>query len=171
MYADSSSVYSGLITGTMWDVMVQYIASSSEYTSSRDWGNYNDSSINLDRGYYTNVNSSGTTDGFKAITSGQKSGTRITNYPYVLLSTGASDKAKRKNVYDVAGNLWEWTTEASYVASYGNYSKTNFDVNTHMLRGGSFYSAFGSNPACFRYYGYAALTYTNFGFRVALYIK
>ena len=36
MYADSNSVYSGLITGTMWDVMVQYIASSSEYTSSGD---------------------------------------------------------------------------------------------------------------------------------------
>ena len=171
MYADSSSVYSGLITGTMWDVMVQYIASSSEYTSSGDWGNYNDSSINLDRGYYTNVNSSGTTDGFKAVTSGQKSGTRASGYNYVLLSTGASDKAKRKNVYDVAGNLWEWTTESSYVASYAKYSKTDFNVNTHVFRGGSFNGAYGSNPACFRGYSYAANIYTNLGFRVALYIK
>ena len=171
MYADSSSVYSGLITGTMWDVMVQYIASSSEYTSSGDWGNYNDSSINLDRGYYTNVNSSGTTDGFKAVTSEQKSGTRASGYNYVLLSTGASDKAKRKNVYDVAGNLWEWTTESSYVASYAKYSKTDFNVNTHMLRGGSFCNPFGSNPACFRGYSFAANTNTNYGFRVALYIK
>ncbi len=171
MYADSSSVYSGLITGTMWDVMVQYIASSSEYTSSRDWGNYNDSSINLDRGYYTNVNSSGTTDGFKAVTSEQKSGTRASGYNYVLLSTGASDKAKRKNVYDVAGNLWEWTTESSYVASYAKYSKTDFNVNTHMLRGGGFNGAYGSSPACFRLNNFAAITYTNVGFRVALYIK
>ena len=171
MYKGNGAVTSGLVTGTMWDVMVQYIASSSEYTSSGTWGNYNDSSINLDRGYYTNVNSSGTTDGFKAITSGQKSGTRITNYPYVLLSTGASDKAKRKNVYDVAGNLWEWTTEASYVASYNKYSKTDFNVNTHVLRGGSFLYAYGSYPACFRAYYYAANTSTNFGFRVALFIK
>ena len=171
MYKDHSSVTSGLVTGTMWDVMVQYIASSSEYTSSGAWGNYNNSSINLDRGYYTNVNSSGTTDGFKAVTSGQKSGTRITNYPSVLLSTGASDEAKRKNVYDVAGNLWEWTTEASYVTNYSNYSKTNFDVNTHMLRGGSFYNDYGSCPGCFRNCVCAANTDTTRGFRVALYIK
>ena len=171
MYATSSSVTSGLVTGTMWDVMVQYIATASEYTSSGDWGNYSDSSIALDRGYYTNVNSSGTTDGFKEVTSGQVSGTRASGYSYVLLSTGASDAAKRKNVYDVAGNLWEWTTEASYLVSYANYSKTNFDVNTHMLRGGSFYNDYGSYPACFRGSSYAARTNTYCGFRVALYIK
>ena len=171
MYKDHSSVTSGLVTGTMWDVMVQYIASSSEYTSSGAWGNYNNSSINLDRGYYTNVNSSGTTDGFKAVTSGQKSGTRITNYPSVLLSTGASDEAKRKNVYDVAGNLWEWTTEGSYVSSYSNYSKTNFDVNTYMVRGGSLNAAYDSYPACSRGYGHANRAATHYGFRVALYIK
>ncbi len=171
MYANSNSVTSDLVTGTMWDVMVQYIASSSEYTSSGDWGNYNDSSINLDRGYYTNVNSSGTTDGFKAVTSEQKSGTRASGYNYVLLSTGASDKAKRKNVYDVAGNLWEWTTESSYIASYAKYSKTDFNVNTHQLRGGSFNHACGSSPACFRSGNFAANTHTSFGFRIALYIK
>ncbi len=171
MYANSNSVTSDLVTGTMWDVMVQYIASSSEYTSSGDWGNYNDSSIDLDRGYYTNVNSSGTTDGFKAVTSKQKSGTRASGYNYVLLSTGASEEAKKKNIYDVAGNLWEWITESSYVTNYSKYSKTNFDVNTHMLRGGSFIHAYGSNPACFRGVNYAADTSTNVGFRVALYIK
>ncbi len=171
MYNTSNSVTSGLVTGTMWDVMVQYIASQSEYTSSGTWANYNDSSILLDRGYYTNVNSSGATDGFKAVTSGQKSGTRITNYPYVLLSTGASDAAKKKNIYDVAGNLWEWTTEASYVASYDKYSKTDFNVNTHILRGGSCANAFASSPACSRSNGYAVNTGTINGFRVALYIK
>ena len=171
MYANSSSVYSGLVTGTMWDVMVQYIASSSEYTSSGAWGNCSDSSINLDRGYYTNVNSNGTTDGFKAVTSGQKSGTRASGYNYVLLSTGASDEAKRKNVYDVAGNLWEWTTEGSYVSSYSNYSKTNFDVNTYMVRGGSLNAAYDSYPACSRGYGHANRAATHYGFRVALYIK
>ena len=171
MYASSNSVTSDLVTGTMWDVMVQYIASSSEYTSSGAWGNYNDSSINLDRGYYTNVNSSGTTDGFKAVTSEQKTGTRASGYSYVLLSTGASDAAKRKNVYDVAGNLGELTTEASYVASYARYSKTNFEVNSHVLRGGSFNGVYSSIPACFRNFVYVAGTNTDIGYRVALYIK
>ena len=171
MYNTSKSVTSGLITGTMWDVMVQYIATESEYKSSGTWGNYSNSSIELNRGYYTNVNSSGTTDGFKEVTSGQKSGTRITNYPYVLLSTGASDAVKRKNTYDVAGNLWEWTTEASYMIKDTNYSKTDFNLNTHILRGGSFTNAYDVCPTCFRGYDYGIDSDTRRGFRVALYIK
>ena len=171
MYNTSNSVDSGLITGTMWDVMVKYIASQSEYTSSGTWGNYVDSSLPLNRGYYTNVNSSGTTDGFKAVTSGQESGTRITDYPYVLLSTGASDASKKKNIYDVAGNLWEWTTEAAYTINSAKYSKTDFNLNTHMLRGGSFYNDYASCPACFRNNVCMANTDTTRGFRVALYMK
>ena len=174
MYATGNSVTSDLVTGTMWDAMLQYIATESECKSSGSWGNYSASSITLDRGYYTNVNSNGTTDGFKQVTSGQKSGTRITNYPYVLLSTGASDSAKKKNIYDVAGNIWEWTTEASYVANTStnnNYSAANFRLNTHMLRGGGFPSSDAFSNACIRGNAYVARTNTEYGFRVALYIK
>ena len=31
-----------------------------------------------------------------------------------LINTGKYDETKRNNIYDLAGNLWEWTTEASY---------------------------------------------------------
>ena len=171
MYKEHLTVASGLVTGTMWDVMLQYIASQSEYTSSGTWGNYANSSITLDRGYYTNVTSNGTTDGFKTVTSGQKSGTRITNYPYVLLSTGASDATKKKNVYDVAGNLWEWTTETAYIVANAKYSKTDFNINTCMRRGGSFNNTYDSYYAYYRYYDFTASNCTNSGFRVALYIK
>ena len=171
MYKGHVAVTSGLVTGTMWDVMMQYIASQSEYTSSGTWGNYNNSSIDLDRGYYTNVNSSGTTDGFKAVTSEQKSGTRASGYNYVLLSTGASDATEKKNIYDVAGNLWEWTTEASYTITNAKYSKTDFNLNTHIVRGGSFKNAYSSYPSCIRGNSLVTNASTNSGFRVALYIK
>ena len=171
MYKGHLTVASGLVTGTMWDVMLQYIASQSEYTSSGTWGNYANSSITLDRGYYTNVTSTGTTDGFKTVTSGQKSGTRITNYPYVLISTGASDATKKKNIYDVAGNLWEWTTETAYIVANAKYSKTDFNINTCMRRGGSFNNTYDSYYAYYRYYDFTASNCTNSGFRVALYIK
>ena len=171
MYKGHLTVASGLVPGTMWDVMLQYIASQSEYTSSGTWGNYANSSITLDRGYYTNVTSTGTTDGFKTVTSGQKSGTRITNYPYVLISTGASDATKKKNVYDVAGNLWEWTTETAYIVANAKYSKTDFNINTCMRRGGSFNNTYDSYYAYYRYYDFTASNCTNSGFRVALYIK
>ena len=170
MYKGHSTVASGLVTGTMWDVMLQYIASQSEYTSSGTWGNYANSSITLDRGYYTNV-TSGNTDGFKKVTKGQTSGTRASKDSYVLLSTGASDAAKKKNVYDVAGNLWEWTTETSYLITNAKYSKTDFNVNTHMLRSSGFSSVYDLYPSCYRCDFYDANTHTIVGFRVALYIK
>ena len=170
MYKGHLTVASGLVTGTMWDVMLQYIASQSEYTSSGTWGNYANSSITLDRGYYTNV-TSGNTDGFKKVTEGQTSGTRVSKDSYVLLSTGASDAAKKKNVYDVAGNLWEWTTETSYLITNAKYSKTDFNVNTHMLRSSGFSSVYDLYPSCYRCDFYDANTHTIVGFRVALYIK
>ena len=43
----------------------------------------------------------------------------------VLIPTGSAEYAKINNIYDMAGNAWEWTIEACYT-----YSK--------IYRGGSF---------------------------------
>ena len=53
------------------------------------------------------------------------------------IATGASDYTKVNNIYDMAGNMWEWTTEV------GDYSVTNSKPenttgNYAVLRGGSF---------------------------------
>ena len=108
--------------------------------------------------------SNGSTDGFKVASSlTTNSGTGS----YVLLTTGSTEQVLRKGLYDVAGNLWEWTQEASYVANLG-YNTT---YNTYNLRGGSFNSAYASLPACYRGCAYAPGTYTHYGFRPVLYIK
>ena len=31
----------------------------------------------------------------------------------ILLTTGATERNSFKNIYDVAGNCWEWTTESN----------------------------------------------------------
>ena len=31
----------------------------------------------------------------------------------ILLTTGATERNSSKNIYDVAGNCWEWTTESN----------------------------------------------------------
>ncbi len=86
---------------------------------------------------------------------------------YVEMATGASDNTKLKNIYDMAGNMFEWTTE------YGYHSDTSSDTKYAVLRGGSFLDAGYSNTISFRH-GAASGSKADspiYGFRVVLYIK
>ena len=82
-----------------------------------------------------------------------------------LWTTGASEEAKRKNLYDVAGNLNEWTEELSF---FGGNSNNIY----RELRGGAANFSSNTRPVCFRYGGIPEKK-TQFicGFRVVLYIK
>ena len=79
---------------------------------------------------------------------------------YGIKTTAISENVKKKNLYDIAGNLWEWTQEASY---------PNNTLESYMIRGGSFNHT--ERPACYRDYNTAIYTYTTIGFRPVLYIK
>ena len=87
------------------------------------------------------------------------------------IATGASDYTKVNNIYDMAGNMWEWTTEV------GDHSVTNSDPtkttgNYAVLRGGSFYDNGGSGPVSNRDGDNdASWSSFNIGFRVVLYIN
>ena len=165
---NNSYVKSGLITGTQWDMMIKFLSDKSDYSDmkSTQWGNYDNVSLSNLRGYYTNVSTSNAaTDGFKKIESGYSTNSETNSW--VILTTGSTEQVLRKGLYDVAGNLWEWTQEASYKANLG-YNTT---YNTYNLRGGSFYHAYASAPACCRVCNCAPATDTNFGFRPVLYIK
>lgn len=76
-----------------------------------------------------------------------------------LLSTGATDIARAYNIYDIAGNLYEFTEEVQ------DTSTSNI-----IYRGG----CFGGDPtagACSkRWEVYKLKTKNNVGFRVMLYI-
>ena len=167
LYNNNLYVQSGLITGTQWDMMMKFLSDYANYSDikSTQWGNYDNVSLTDLRGYYTNVSTSnGSTDGFKvasSLTTDSETGL------YVLLTTGSTEQVLRKGLYDVAGNLWEWTQEACY---YSNLSY-NTSYNTYNLRGGSFSYAYASYPACYRACDFAPATDTGVGFRPVLYIK
>ena len=66
---------------------------------------------------------------------------------------------KVKNIYDLAGNMLEWTMEAN---SY----------NARVMRGGTYSNTSGLGyPASHRKKGSPAYAYAYYGFRVALYLK
>ena len=73
------------------------------------------------------------------------------------------------NLYDVAGNLWEWTTESSYHKNLTYAGNINY--NTYMLRGGGFNAVHATYPACYRAGYYGPSTETNLGFRPALFLQ
>ena len=121
-------VQTGLITGTAWDTVCHWIKSDDELKDSRTYGNYNNSEAPANvKGY-----------GTKQV-------------------AGYSDKWMVKNIYDLAGNVWEWTSEAN-----GSY---------FIIRGGSYLSDGSDNPVSFRNNFNASYTNGNLGFRPRLYIK
>ena len=76
-----------------------------------------------------------------------------------LLTTGATEETKINNIYDMAGNMGEWTMEGS-------------GTNNRVHRGGSFSIGGGDNPVSNRYsVDDPVYAYNDDGFRPALYIK
>ena len=167
LYSNSSYVQSGLITGTQWDMMMKFLSNTSDYSDmkSTSWGNYDNVSLTNLRGCYTNVNTSNaSTDGFK---SAEGFTTNSGTSSWVILTTGSTEQVLRKGLYDVAGNLGEWTQEVSYKSKL-EYNK---NYNTYNFRGGSFCNVYTINSACYRTCTYVSTTYTTVGFRPVLYIK
>lgn len=172
LYREHAYVKSGLVTGTMWDMMMKYMKETGNVDiASSNWGNYDNVSLTNLTGYYTNVKII-TSNRNDKVTEGFKNAETLTTNSgidsQVILTTGSTEQVKKMNLYDVAGNLWEWTQETAYHPSltYGN----NSNNNTYILRGGSFVDKYAENPVVFRTLSYGPSTGCMCGFRVALYI-
>lgn len=153
-------VQSGLVTGTMWDMMMKFMSTSSNYSDlkSSNWGNYNNNTsvtYTAGRGRYLGVNSSNGSTSNAAVSDN--------SYHYGIRTTASSENVKRKNLYDVEGNQWEWTQESAYVTNDSNL--------IYNLRGGGFGHVYTDYPVCYRAYNRAAYAHTDNGFRPALFIK
>ena len=150
----NSNYTSSLLFGIQWDLVCKFLevksglATANINSDSSTWGNYN----NVPRTISSDKAKQSTDDGntWTAIT-----GTKPASS--VLLTTGASEETNKMNIYDFAGNEWEWTLE-----------KTSSNDYPCASRGG-YYDGSGSEyPASYRNYGYR--TSNNFvGFRSTIY--
>ena len=147
---NNNNIETGMIWGNQWDRTMMWLIecntknpetgkSKEEVISdSTSWGNYSNAT-------FTYTNSSGGTS-----TKNSGSGLRI--------PTGSTEYTKANNIYDLVGNVCDWTMEA--VSAY-----------SRVLRGGSCSSVGDVRPASYRYSIDTGSSYDSFGCRAALYIK
>ena len=96
-----------LCTGACWDSMLDFVRDEEHnVTNSTEWGNYYDSkTYKIYRGSIYSNSAWSPADA--------TNGTEITQNQFILLTTGAKERNSAKNIYDVAGNCFEWTTESN----------------------------------------------------------
>ena len=147
---NNNNIETGMIWGNQWDRTLMWLMecnakdettgkSKEEVISdSTSWGNYIDAT-------FTYTNSSGGTS-----TKNSGSGVRI--------PTGSTEYTKANNIYDLAGNVFDWTMEA-------------YSTGSRVLRGGYCYYDGVVSPARYRYDYYPYFSIDLYGCRAALYIK
>ena len=165
---------SSLLFGIQWDLVCKYLEVKEKWdtttntasyylnTNSASWGNYKDSSLTLNRGkYLVEGSDSNTWTAYNVDTANYVTTSQTSNNEsyYQLLTTGASEQTKKMNIYDFAGNEWEWTLEHA----------TSDTSTPCALRGGSYYYNGSHDPASVRSSNYITDSSSDFGFRSALY--
>lgn len=159
-YTNGDKSYTGsLMFGVQWDLVLAFmskdtakVTDTSILTSnSKTIGNYNDNLWTI-----KNANAQYSTDG--------KSFTACPN-PYekksalsILLTTGADSSFSVQNIYDIAGNVYEWTLE-----------NTSITDDPCAGRGGGYNPVGSSSPAANRDYGSTHYSGNGIGFRVSLF--
>ena len=139
-----------------WDATLAFIGDENYNKDSTSKGNYKNNDWTIDR--ETAKSSSDYGETWKPISEETDKTKTKTASESILLTTGASEKFKTKNIYDLAGNVGEWTNEASPSAC-------------RVGRGGS-YGDYGTvSPASYRVYSVPDYCVVHVGFRPALYIK
>ena len=120
-------------------------------TNSTSWGNYKDNAWNITNAnlkYSSNYGKNWTTATEKSKTSNSS----------ILLSTGADDSFSKMGIYDLAGNVLEWTLEYTSITGIPCAS-----------RGGSYVYSGSNDPASYRN-NFSTTDLIGFiGFRLALY--
>ena len=148
---------SSLMFGVQWDLVLAFmhnkgnIADSTLTSNSTTIGNYNDNLWTI-----KNANAKYSTNNGSTFTACPNPFKKESNSG-IVLTTGADSSFSVQNIYDIAGNVWEWTLEK---ASYVSYPCAT--------RGGGYSNGGSYCPAAYRTNSSTTIANDNIGFRLSL---
>ena len=174
---NSETKTSSLMFGVQWDLMLAFMSKDKAKITSTDIltsdsktiGNYSNSTFDLNRGKYAQYGQlENTWKNFdKALgsivvsnetTGKMKKTEQSSGSNGILLTTGGTEQSKIMNIYDVAGNVFEWTLE-----------KASLTNGPCASRGGNFCNTGSSSPAAYRLGVSTDFSSSLTGFRVSLF--
>jgi hypothetical protein len=111
---------SSLIFGLQWDLTLKYIETKNSVqkynltTDSKTIGNYSDSEFTLNRGKFAQYNDLSNWYAYnseekQSLVTGSQKQAQSSYLNAIILTTGAAETTNLQNIYDMAGNVWEWT--------------------------------------------------------------
>ena len=175
MYSNSVSVESSLIDSYAWDTITNWMECNYTgiATDSGDYGNFLDTAISLSDVLYSSAIFDYSTSWWKSSLSQYRKGKLEAparkwagEQNLYEIATGSMESTKVLNIYDMAGNMWEMTTEIGY------HDDINKSREYAVVRGSSIQEDRAHSGIAYRQ-GYFQITSTlcNVGFRVVLYVK
>ena len=171
----SGTKTSSLMFGVQWDLVLAFmhnkgnIADSTLTSNSTTIGNYLNSVFDLNRGKYAQYGQLGNEwKNFDSAlgsivvsneTTGKMKKTEQSSPSNgIFLTTGGTEQSKVMNIYDIAGNVYEWTLE-----------KTSYTDAPCAVRGGGYNRTGSDGPAAYRSYNSTGSSNYGVGFRVSLF--
>ena len=163
---------STLMFGIQWDLVLKYLEVNEDWDTeindasyylkidSSSWGNYRDIEFSVEQGNKYAIFSNWLLGGWNDVPQHYSKPIYTSDDSGVLLTTGATKRNSKMNIYDLAGNLFEWTLEKS--------NRTN-SYSLCVDRGGSLNASGLSFQAASRNVFSISGNDGNLGFRPTLY--
>ena len=170
---ESGNCTSSLLFGVQWDLVLKYIETKKNSTDSeiqnelnvdgKKIGNYRNSEFILERGKFAKNKEMSKWHNFDSedmptLVTGKKKLSQTEELNEIILTTGATKSTSLQNIYDIAGNVWEWTLE-----------KTDNNEYPCTFRGGYFGINGNQASASYRSWALTSQNFYDIGFRIAIY--
>ena len=114
-----------LMFGIQWDLVLKYLEVNAPWdtttnkaiyylnTNSSSWGNYRNVQFSITEGAKYAIYSNNNLGSWNEVKTSHIKPIYNSSMTGMILSTGATERNSKMNIFDLSGNLWEWTLEKS----------------------------------------------------------